>query len=452
MNGDTEIRDIYNIEAEQSILGGIILSEHLPPDIEIRPEWFYRAAHRTIFSAILELDTKGHEINSVTLVDKLKAKDKLEEAGGGTYLATLIERTPSHSNQSVEGYARIVREKAVRRKTISTIRGVIEKVVNEEQPIEETIAQLSIDLANIEYSGGNNHFRDMRTLAKEGIARIEARAKHPNFVSGVPTPFKKLNQITNGFQRSDLIVVAGRPSMGKSALGQQIVHCAAENVGPAVIFSLEMDSDSLVDRSFASGSRIPSQRIRSGHLDETDWSRLVATAGALADLPILTNDSPSLTAQQIRFLARQAKARMGGLALVVIDYLQLIRTERREKQRYLEVGEITRTLKQMARELKAPVLLLSQLNRSCETRENKRPLLSDLRESGDIEQDADVVMFIYRDEYYCSLCLKGQKSQCTKGHQGLAEIIVAKQRKGPTGMVTLVWQEQFTKFEDRAVE
>ncbi|MHC4076656.1 MAG: replicative DNA helicase, partial [Planctomycetota bacterium] len=174
-------------------------------------------------------------------------------------------------------------------------------------------------------------------------------------------------------------------------------------------------------------------------------------AGKLANLPILTNDSPSFTAQQIRFLARQAKARMGGLALVVIDYLQLLRSDRREKQRYLEVGETTRTLKQLARELKVPVLLLSQLNRSCESRENKRPLLSDLRESGDIEQDADLVMFIYRDEYYCAFCSK-KKTDCPKGHQGLAEVIVAKQRKGPTGIVTLVWLEQFTRFEDRAHE
>jgi replicative DNA helicase len=218
-----------------------------------------------------------------------------------------------------------------------------------------------------------------------------------------------------------------------------------------VFFSLEMDADSLMDRSLASCSRIPSQRIRSGNLQEADWSQLVAAASKLANLPILTNDSPSLTAQQIRFLARQAKASMGGLALVVIDYLQLLRPDRREKQRYLEVGETTRTLKQLARELKVPVLLLSQLNRSCESRENKRPLLSDLRESGDIEQDADLVMFIYRDEYYCAFCSK-KKADCPKGHQGLAEVIVAKQRKGPTGIVSLVWQEQFTRFEDRAHE
>jgi replicative DNA helicase len=240
--------------------------------------------------------------------------------------------------------------------------------------------------------------------------------------------------------------------MGKSAIAQQIGENVAEHAGPVAIFSLEMDADSLMDRSFASGARIPSQRIRSGYLKEKDWSRLTKVAGKVADLPILTNDSSSLTAQEVRFLARKAKAKMGGLALVVIDYLQLLRPDRREKQRYLEVGETTRTLKQMARELKVPVLLLSQLNRSCEARENKRPLLSDLRESGDIEQDADVVMFIYRDEYYCHLCSKGKESPCTRGHGGLAEVIVAKQRKGPTGSVSIVWLEQYTRFEDRGYE
>jgi replicative DNA helicase len=240
--------------------------------------------------------------------------------------------------------------------------------------------------------------------------------------------------------------------MGKSAIAQQISEYVAQKAGPVALFSLEMDADSLTDRSFASRARIPSQKIRSGHLEADDWARLVVAAGKLSNLPILTNDSPSLTAQQIRFLTRQAKTRMDGLALVVIDYLGLIRPEGKGKQRYLEVGETTRTLKQMARELKVPVLLLSQLNRSCEARENKRPLLSDLRESGDIEQDADVVMFIYRDEYYCPFCSKGKKSKCAKGHGGLAEVIIAKQRKGSTGSVSLVWREQFTRFEDRALD
>ena len=442
----------HNIEAEQSLLGGIIISKHLPPDIEIRPEWFYRAAHRTIFSTMLEMDSKGLEIDSVTLSDALETKSQLAEIGGGSYIASLLERTPSLSNKALRAYSRIVREKAIRRSTISVTQDAMHKATNEDQPIEETISQIFSDLANIEYSVGKNQFKDMRSLAKEGITRIEARAKHPDFVSGVPTPFNKLNQLTNGLQSSDLIIVAGRPSMGKSAIAQQIGEHAAEHAGPVAIFSLEMDADSLLDRAFASGAKIPSQCIRSGHLQETDWPRLTRVAGKLANLSILTNDSPSLTAQEIRFLARQAKARMGGLALVVIDYLQLLRPDRREKQRYREVGEITRTLKQMARELKVPVLLLSQLNRSCEARENKRPLLSDLRESGDIEQDADVVMFIYRDEYYCHLCSKGKKSGCTKGHGGLAEVIVAKQRKGPTGSVSLVWREQYTRFEDRGYE
>jgi replicative DNA helicase len=240
--------------------------------------------------------------------------------------------------------------------------------------------------------------------------------------------------------------------MGKSAIAQQIAQYVAEKEGPVAFFSLEMDADSLTERSFASCARIPSQRIRSGHLDDSDWPRLVRTAGELSGLPILTNDTPSVTAQQIRFLARQAKARMSGLALVVIDYLQLIRSDRREKQRYLEVGEITRTLKCLARELDAPILLLSQLNRSCESREDKRPLLSDLRESGDIEQDSDVVLFIYRDEYYCHLCSQGRKPDCKRGHANIAEILVRKHRKGPTGTAVLVWQEQFTRFEDRAYE
>jgi replicative DNA helicase len=403
-----------------------------------------------IFAAAVELFEKNEPCDSVTLVELLRSQKKLDKAGGTTYLASLIERVPSSANTAQ--YARIVQEKYIRRQALKIAQQLVDSVATGNEPIEELIAQTSYELANIEFSGQSNHFKDQRSLIKEGIERIEARAKHPSYVSGVPTPFRKLNQLTNGLQPSDLVILAGRPSMGKSAIAQQIGEYVAEKAGPVVFFTLEMDAESLMDRSFASNAQIPSQKVRSGHLGEADWSRLVATAGKLSSLPILTNDAPSLTAQQIRFLSRQAKARMGDLALVTVDYLGLIRSEETGKQRYLEVGEVTRTLKQLARELKVPVLLLSQLNRSCEARENKRPLLSDLRESGDIEQDADVVMFIYRDEYYCHRCSKGKKSECTKGHESIAEIIVAKQRKGPTGTVSLVWREEFTRFEDRALD
>ena len=415
----------HNIEAEQSVIGGILLNNDVLPNVlEILGGGeFYRAAHRIIFAAVMQLFEKNEPCDSVTLVELLRSQRKLEEAGGASYLASLIERVPSSVNTAQ--YTRIVQEKYIRRQTLKIAQQLVDSVATGNEPIEELIGKTSYKLANIEFSGQSNYFKDQRSLIKAGIDRIEARAKHPSYVSGVPTPFRKLNQLTNGLQPSDLVILAGRPSMGKSAIAQQMSEYAAQQAGPVAIFSLEMDTTSLMDRSFASNAQIPSQKVRSGHLGEADWSRLVATAGKLSSLPILTNDAPSLTAQQIRFLARQAKARMGGLALVVIDYLQLVRPEGTGRQRYLEVGETPRTLKQMARELKVPVLLLSQLNRSCEARENKRPLLSDLRESGDIEQDADVVMFIYRDEYYCHLCSKGKKSECTKGHQGLAEIIVA---------------------------
>ncbi len=441
----------HNLDAESSLIGGILLSGAIPPDVEIRPEWFYRGAHRVIFSTMLGLDAQGEPIDSVSLNNALRERKKLDDVGGASYIAHLMDLTPSLTSESLANYARIIKEKAVRRSTISLLHGAMEMVTDEEQPIEEVIARISSELTNVEYCGTNTHFTDMRTLVKDGIRRIEARTKHPNYVSGAPTPFVGLNKLTNGLQDGDLIVLAGRPSMGKSAIAQQIAEHVAQ-AGPVAIFTLEMDADSLADRSLSSRAKIPSQLIQSGHLKAEDWTRLVHAAGDLAELPILANDSPSLTAQQIRFLARQAKARMKGLALVTIDYLQLIRSDRREKQRYLEIGETTRTMKALARELKVPVLLLSQLNRSCESRENKRPLLSDLRESGDIEQDADLVLLLYQDQHYCQFCAKGKKSECTKGHAGLAEVNIAKNRKGPTGTVSLVWQAQYTRFEDRAHE
>jgi replicative DNA helicase len=440
-----------HLEAEQAVLGGILLHNESILDARevLSGEEFYRAAHRAIFAAVVSLFDRKEPCDLVTLKDHLQARGQLNEAGGASYLAQLLDATPSAAN--VTHYAKIVKEKALRRQVLSTARQLAENATNEETPIEEVIAQGFGELSSIDHHGGNGRFRDMRILTKDAIKRIEARATSPTYASGVSTGFRALDKITNGLQSSDLVIIAGRPSMGKSAIAQQMAEHGARQAGPVVFFSLEMDADALTDRFLSNCARIPSQRIRSGRLQEVDWSRLVSVAGQLADLPLVLIDKPALTAQQIRFMARQASHRMGYLTLVVIDYLQLIRPDRREKQRYLEVGEITRTLKELAREIKAPVVLLSQLNRSCEQRENKRPLLSDLRESGDIEQDADLVMFLYRDEYYCPVCSK-RKGGCSKGHQGLAEVIVAKQRKGPTGTVTLTWLEQFTRFEDRAHE
>jgi replicative DNA helicase len=442
----------HSIEAEQSVLGAILLDGDCLLDVReiLSGEEFYRASHRSLFTAMLTLFEQKQLSDPVMLYDLLKTQGKLEEAGGPSYIASLMDACPTVANAA--HYAQIVHEKAVRRRVLNTARQLAENAADQDRPIEEVIAQGYGDLTSIDGHRGSSSFRDMKALVKEAVKRIEARATSPIYASGVSTGFWELDKATNGFQASDLIVLAGRPSMGKSALGQQCAEHAAKEAGPVVFFSLEMDADALTDRFLSSAARIPSQRIRNGRLQQVEWSRLISVAGPVSDLSLILIDKPALTAQQIRFMARQTAHRMGSPSLVVVDYLQLVKPERREKVRYLEVGEITRTLKELARELKAPVLLLSQLNRSCEQRENKRPLLSDLRESGDIEQDADLVMFLFRPAYYCTPCSQGRKDECTRGHQGLAEVIIAKQRKGPTGTVTLTWLEQYTRFEDRAHE
>jgi replicative DNA helicase len=440
----------HNIEAEQSILGGILLDNDILPGVLgiLHGDELYRAAHRTIFAGIRQLSEANEPIDIVTLTNLLKSQNRLDEVGGYSYVSSLVDNVPGAAN--VIHYAGIVKEKAARRRLLSLSRQVAEFAFNEDHPVEDIISEVSKELNAVQHRK-EPAFRPYSELIREAVKRIEDRQKNPKHVSGVPTPWKQVNALTNGLQRSELIVLAGRPSMGKTAMAQQCATHAAEEVGTVLVFSLEMSGDALTERALSSGSNIASQRIRTGRLGPEDWKRLIATANVAHDLPILVNDSADLTSQQIRLLCRQERLRSGDLALVVIDYLSLVsEPDNGHRQRYLEVGEITRTFKAMAKELEAPVLLLAQLNRSCEARDDKRPLLSDLRESGDIEQNADLVMFVYRPEYYCQTC-RG-KSPCSFNHRGKSELIVAKQRNGPTGKVPLTWVHNVTRFENAANE
>jgi replicative DNA helicase len=287
---------------------------------------------------------------------------------------------------------------------------------------------------------GDGGLTSYQLLVQETLDRIKIRRDNPQNITGVPTPFRVMNNITNGLQPSDLVIVAGRPSMGKSALAAQLADYAAHKHGPALVFSLEMSKDQWGERCVSREARVPNQHLKTGKITDKQYQRIREASKKLCSLNVELDDTPGLTAQQILLASRKAKARLGSLSMVVVDYLQLMRNTSRNQSRDQELGETTRLFKLCAKELNVPVVLLSQLNRKCEEREDKRPLLSDLRESGNIEQDADVIMFVYRDEFY------NRHSE----DAGLAEILISKQRNGPTGSFKLTWQNEFTRFADIA--
>lgn len=431
-----------NLEAEQAVLGAILLDNAvLPRVIEIlQPEDFYRGPHRRLFAAMLDLFERDESIDLLTLRERLEQKNQLEEVGGAVYLASLVDQVPSAAN--IAYHARIVREKAMMRGLISAATEIAALSYEGSQDVEQVLDEAERRIFLLSERSVRTGFVPMRDVLKDSIKVIEKLFEKKDHVTGVASGFTDLDQLTCGFQPSDLVIIAGRPSMGKTAFVLNIAeHVGIEARVPVAIFSLEMSREQLVMRMLSSVSGVDGNRLRRGFLSREDWPLLSRAAGKLAEAPIFIDDSAGCTVLEIRAKARRLKAD-SGLALVIIDYLQLIRGRDRSENRQQEISEISRSLKSLAKELKVPVLALSQLSRAVESRGgDKRPQLSDLRESGAIEQDADVVAFIFREDMY-----RDDADQ----HQGVAEVIVRKQRNGPTATVKLAFRKECTRFGNLA--
>ncbi|MGV8079606.1 MAG: replicative DNA helicase [Syntrophales bacterium] len=431
-----------NLEAEQSILGGILLDNHaLNPVLEVLDfKDFYSEAHRRIFRAIVELSDRNDPVDLITLSNLLKEKKQLDPVGGTAYLASLVDNVPSAAN--VAFHARIVKEKAILRGLIGTATEILGKSYDASADVDQVLDEAEHAIFEISERKIRPSFWPFKTIIKESIRTIEKLYERKELVTGVPTGFERIDELTSGLQKSDLIIVAGRPSMGKTAFALSIARNAATLSGvPVAVFSLEMSKEQLALRMLSSEAKVDSQRIRKGFLGETDWPKLIAAAGQLSEAMIFIDDTPALTVLEMKAKARRLKAE-SGLGLVILDYLQLMKGGGSRDSREQEISEISRSLKALAKELAVPVVALSQLNRKVEDRTNRRPQMADLRESGAIEQDADVIAFIYRDEVYNRTDDNPEK--------GIAEIIIGKQRNGPTGTVKLAFLEKYTSFENLA--
>jgi replicative DNA helicase len=426
----------HNLDAEQSVLGAMLESkEAIANVVEIlRPDDFYKPAHSEIYETILSLYGSGEPADAITIADELKRRGQLDQIGGKPYIHGLLEAYPTAS--SAAHYARIVEELALLRRLVDAGNQVQEIGFSQPDDVDGAVDQAE----EIVYGVADRRLRDdiqpIRRLLTENMESIEQLYERSEHITGLASGFPDLDDMTAGFQPSNLIIVAARPSMGKSALmGDFALHSAIHSNTPVVIFALEMSRHEMVQRFLASQAKVDSQRLRRGSLQEQDWTRLSAALGRLAEAPIFIDDSANITLMEMRAKCRRMKAKH-GLGLILIDYLQLMQSPRRSENRQQEVSEISRALKIMARELEVPVVCASQLNRGVEYRSDKRPLLADLRESGSIEQDSDLVMFLYRDEVY----------NPDTEHKGEAELIVAKHRNGPTGLVRLAFMNQYTRF------
>jgi replicative DNA helicase len=432
-----------NLEAEQSILGGILLdNQALNAVLEILTQAdFYSDAHRKIFASIVDLSNRNEPADLITLSNIMKDQKKLDQVGGISYLASLVDNVGSAANISY--YARIVKEKSTLRRMIEAATQILNRSYDVGMDVDQMLDQAEHAIFEISENKIRPSFSPMREILKSSFQTIERLYANKELITGVATGFDNLDDITSGLQKSDLIIVAGRPSMGKTAFALNIAQNAALLTGiPVAVFSLEMAKEQLVMRMLAAEARVDSQRLRKGFLGETDWPKLTEAAGRLSDAPIYIDDTPAITVIEMKAKARRLKAE-NGLGLIVIDYLQLMRGSAYKDSREQEISEISRSLKALAKELSVPVIALSQLNRKVEDRTNRRPMMADLRESGAIEQDADVIAFIYRDEVY-------NKSE-DNPEKGIAEIIIGKQRNGPTGIVKLAFQEKYTRFENLAI-
>lgn len=428
-----------NLEAERAVLGGMLLErETIPKVLQIitESESFYSEVHTLIYEGVVSLFNQNKPVDVVALKEQFGKKGKLKEVGGASYLAELVNSVPTTVN--VPYYAQIVKQKHILRDLLKTADFIRSLSYDDSQELDVVLdkAQSSIfDITQQRVQTPYQHIKDVLTGTFE---RIEALYERKEQITGVPTGFAQLDRLTSGFQPSDLIVIAGRPSIGKTSLALNIAQYAGiEAKVPLVIFSLESAKEQLVERFLCSEARVDSQKLRTGFLSEDDWSRLTDAAGVLAEAPIYIDDSANIGVLEIRAKARQLKAEH-DIRMAIIDYLQLMEGDRRIDTRQQQISEISRSLKALAKELNISVVAISQLSRAVEQREDKRPRLSDLRESGAIEQDADLVLSLYREHYYSRLA----------ADEGKAEVIINKQRRGPTDKLPLIFISEYTRFEN----
>ncbi len=448
---DREVAEIamppHSIEAEQAVLGGLLLDANAWENLaEIVSEAdFYRKDHRLLFRAIVQLIENQQACDALTLANALTAQGHLEEAGGLPYIGELVKNTPSAAN--IRSYGEIVRERSVRRQLARVAHDVADSAFRPdgrtpEQLLDEAERRI-FEIAEQQQHGTGP--QAVKPLLKAALKRIDELYHSGGALTGLTTGFDDLDERTTGMQRGDLIIVAARPSMGKTTFAMNIVENALLSSNqPILVFSMEMPAEQLIMRILASLGRIDQTRLRTGHLHEEDWSRLTSAVSLIQGRSLYIDDSPALTPTELRARSRRLARDMGGqLGLIMIDYLQLMRVPDAANNRVNEISEISRSLKALAKEMSCPVVALSQLSRAVESRPNKRPVMSDLRESGAIEQDADLIMCIYRDEVYTK-----EESK----EKGIAEIIIVKQRNGPIGTVRLAFQGQFSRFENLAAE
>ena len=429
-----------NIEAEQAVLGAMLIKKEAIAEVSqlLKPADFYREAHRIVYETMLELFNKNEAVDLITVTEQLRKNDLLEKAGGIAFVTSLANAVPTAAN--VEYHARIVEEKAQLRNLINSateIAGMAYEASDDITDVMDKSEKMILEVAARQNSGS---FVPIKEILMDTFSKIEKLYETKGGITGLPSGFKDLDKLTSGLQPSDLILVAARPSMGKTAFTLNIAqHVAVHENKSVAFFSLEMSKEQLVQRMLCSEGGIDSQRLRVGELEENDWEKLINAADRLSRAPIYIDETAGITVMELRSKARRLKAEH-ELQLIVIDYLQLMqgRSSKNSDNRQQEISEISRSLKALARELNVPVIALSQLSRSVESRQVKKPMLSDLRESGSLEQDADIVMFLYREDYY----------DPETEHKNITDVIIAKHRNGPVDTVQLFFHKQFTKFAD----
>lgn len=436
----------FDLEAEQGVLGSIMLKPDVCDDMVmiLRPDDFYDDANQSIYGQIVDLNDSGKKIDLTLLCDRLKSAGKFESVGGAAYLAKLMDAVP-HAAHAVY-YANIVREKSTYRSLINASELILKSAYEQSGEAREVLSKAEQEIFAILDERGSGNVSNIRDILHEAMDRIDARMRGEHTMGGVDSGFADLDEQMGGLHNSELIILAARPSMGKTAFAMNVAEYVAIDLSvPTLFVSLEMSSIELADRLLCSRSRVNGHRLRNGTISNEDRRKLIEKAGEISASPLFVDDSPSRTVSEIAAAARRIRRREGKLGLIVIDYLQLIEPDNPKDPRQEQVAKIARRLKGLAREMEVPVMCLAQLNRQAEDSKDHVPRLSHLRESGAIEQDADVVMFVHREEYY----RRGEEQQ---QYAGQAEIIVAKQRNGPVGKIDLVWQKEFTRFEDQAPE
>ena len=436
----------HSVEAEQSLLGGLLIdNEAIDKIADLMSEVdFYRHDHRLIYHHISKVIEANQPADIITVGESLEKSDELKNVGGIAYLGMLAENTPTSAN--IRGYAQIIRERSIMRSLAMVGSDIAESAYSPQgRDAQQLLDESEAKIFQIAESGKRDNigFSDIQHLLPKVVESVEERMQNASDVTGMPTGFTDLDKMTSGLQSSDLIIIAGRPSMGKTSLALNMAeHVAIEKKMPVAVFSMEMASMQLTTRLIGSVGRVDQHKMRTGQLDDDDWEKLTDSLGQLNEAPIHIDEGSALNTFEVRARARRLQRQVGQLGLIVIDYIQLMSapTGKQTENRATEISEISRSLKSLAKELNVPVVALSQLNRSVEQRVDKRPVMSDLRESGAIEQDADVIMFIYRDEVY----------NPESPDKGLAEILLAKQRNGPVGVVKLTFLGQYTRFENYA--